>query len=589
MARDVGKDALLHLLEQAQVVSREKLDVAKRMSEESGQPIRDTIVKMGYVNEEDILSVLADQMGWETIKIKEQRLSKEVLDIIPKDIAAKYKVLPVNLNEQTNVLTIAMADPFDVQAQDDLRYILGGDYELHFVMARQDDLENSIDKFYTGTDAQVEVMLKNFMESEELQTFNQENDPLPQDDDDIDIEGFAKSITETDDIEDEKAPIVRLVNLIIKEGIRMRASDIHFEPFEKVYKVRFRIDGVCQEIESPPKRLQGAIVSRLKIMSGMDLAEKMIPQDGRIRMRVDGRDIDFRVSSLPALYGPSIVLRILDKENVLLGLEDVGFLPDNIQIFQKLIRKPNGIILITGPTGSGKTTTLYSALSTINNVDTKIITIENPVEYQIDGINQIQVHEEVGLTFSAGLRSILRQSPNVILVGEIRDMETAEIAVRAALTGHLVFSTLHTNDAPSATTRLIEMGVKPFLVASSIQAIIAQRLSRLICRECKEPYFPDPHTLEDFGIDPKEYEGVSLYRGRGCDTCNFSGYKGRTAIHEILVMSDKIKEAVLRTESADTIRDIGKSEGMRTLKDDGWKKILRGDTTMVEILRLAAV
>ena len=326
----------------------------------------------------------------------------------------------------------------------------------------------------------------------------------------------------------------------------------------------------------------------MKIMSGMDLAEKFIPQDGRIRLKVGGRDIDFRVNSLPSLYGESIVLRILDKDNVMLGLEEIGFLPDTVDIFERLIRKPNGIILITGPTGSGKTTTLYSALSTINNVDTKIITIENPVEYQLEGINQIQVHDEIGLTFAAGLRAMLRQAPNVILVGEIRDLETAEIAIRAALTGHLVFSTLHTNDAPSATTRLIEMGIKPFLVASSIQAILAQRLARVICKDCKEEYYPDAHTLEDFGVDPKQYEGVPLYRGRGCETCNYTGYKGRSAIFETMLMSDKIKELVANSESADKIRELARIEGMRTLKEDGWQKVLRGDTTIVEILRLAA-
>ena len=582
MSADKNRDVLLNLLEEANKVTSDELDIARKMSEESGQPVRDTIVKMGYVDESDILDVLAENLGMESVKLSDFRLEKGILDLIPKETAANYIVLPVNLEE--GKLTIAIADPFNVQAMDDLRYILGDEYNLHFVIARQDELESAIDKFYTGDDKKVEEMLEQFIHSEELQTFNR-----PEiEDEKVDIAGFAASIENTDEFEDDQAPIVKLVNLIIEEAIRLRASDIHFEPFEKSYKVRYRIDGVCHEYEAPPKRLEKAISSRLKIMSGMDLAEKFIPQDGRIRLRVGGRDIDFRVNSLPSLYGESIVLRILDKDNVMLGLEEIGFLPDTVEIFEKLIRKPNGIILITGPTGSGKTTTLYSALSTINNVDTKIITIENPVEYQLEGINQIQVHDEIGLTFAAGLRAMLRQAPNVILVGEIRDLETAEIAIRAALTGHLVFSTLHTNDAPGATTRLIEMGIKPFLVASSIQAVLAQRLARVICKECKEQYYPDAHTLEDFGVDPKQYEGVPLYRGRGCEVCNFTGYKGRSAIFETMIMSDKIKDLVVNSESADRIREVARLEGMRTLKEDGWQKVLRGDTTIVEVLRLAA-
>jgi type II secretory ATPase GspE/PulE/Tfp pilus assembly ATPase PilB-like protein len=321
-------------------------------------------------------------------------------------------------------------------------------------------------------------------------------------------------------------------------------------------------------------------------MSGMDLAEKRVPQDGRIQVRMQGRDIDFRVSALPGLFGESIVLRLLDKEGTMLGLEEVGFMPDNIRTFQKLIRRPNGIILITGPTGSGKTTTLYAALNTINNIDTKIITIENPVEYQIDGVNQVNVNEAVGLTFASGLRSMLRQSPDVILVGEIRDTETAEIAIRSALTGHLVFSTLHTNDAPSAATRLIEMGIKPFLVASAVQAVMAQRLVRLICRDCKEPYQPDPNVIREFGLNPDEYAGVTFHRGRGCDACNYTGYRLRNAIHEIMVMSENIKRLVLQKAPSEKIREQARVEGMRTLREDGWQKVLRGDTTIVEVARI---
>lgn len=581
--RQQQPDQLISLLEQAGKLDEQKIQQAMVRSSEMGAPLPKTLVQMGYVQEDDILSVLGENLGMETVRLADYRIDPQVLLMLPKDITSKYKVMPIAFDG--NTLTVALADPFDVQSIDTLRfYIQDKGYQLKTVIAREDEVEAAIARFYTSADAEVEKILQDLTDSMHAEALEKEID---EQEGVASLNEFMESIGD-EEVGENEAPIVRLVNLVFQEALRSRASDIHFEPYEKTFKIRFRIDGVLHEVQSPPKRLQPSILSRVKIMSGMDLAEKRIPQDGRIQIRMQGKDIDFRVSALPGLFGESIVLRLLDKSGVLLGLEQIGFLPENIEIFKKLIRKPNGIILITGPTGSGKTTTLYSALNTINNVDTKIITIENPVEYQIEGINQVQIQEDIGLTFAAGLRSILRQSPNVILVGEIRDAETAEIAIRSALTGHLVFSTLHTNDAPGATTRLIEMGVKPFLVSSAIQAVMAQRLVRVICKDCKEAYIPDPVILEDFVPDVAEFAHVKFYRGRGCESCNYTGYRGRTAMHEIMIMTEEVRELVLRKSSAEQIRVLAREQGMRTLREDGFLKAQRGDTTLLEVARITA-
>jgi len=576
-------DQLVTLLEQAGKIDEEKIQKAIIKSTELGAPLPKTLVQMGYVQEEDILDVLGENLGMKTVRLGDYKIDKPVLALLPKEITSKYKVVPIQL--EGNQVTVAVGDPFDVQSIDTIRFFLEDKgYQVETVIAREDEVEAAITKFYTSADAEVEKILQDLTDSMHAEAMERE---IEEGDEMANLGELMESIAD-EDLGDDDAPIVRLVNLIFHEALRSRASDIHFEPYEKVFKIRFRIDGVLHEVQSPPKKLQQSILSRVKIMSGMDLAEKRVPQDGRIQIRLQGKDIDFRVSALPGLFGESIVLRLLDKSGVLLGLEQIGFLQENIDIFKRMIRKPNGIILITGPTGSGKTTTLYSALNTINNVDTKIITIENPVEYQLEGINQVQIQEDIGLTFSVGLRSILRQAPNVILVGEIRDAETAEIAIRSALTGHLVFSTLHTNDAPGATTRLIEMGVKPFLVSSAIQAVMAQRLVRVICKDCKEAYTPDPVILEDFLPDPSEFAHVKFYRGRGCETCNYTGYRGRTAIHEIMIMTEGLREMVLQKESSENIRVLARKEGMRTLREDGFLKAQRGDTTLLEVARITA-
>ncbi|MBE7560883.1 type II/IV secretion system protein [bacterium] len=384
----------------------------------------------------------------------------------------------------------------------------------------------------------------------------------------------------------DEGRIKQLVDLILRNAYKERASDIHFECYEKEFRVRFRIDGILHDRESPGPSLRAPVLTRLKLMAGMDLAEKRIPQDGRIALRIEGKTLDFRVSALPSIHGESIVLRLLETASVMRGLEEIGFLPENVRTFNELIRKPNGIILLTGPTGSGKTTTLYSAISLLNTVDTKIITVENPVEYQIEGVNQMQVNDEIGLTFAQGLRTILRQAPDVILVGEIRDKETAEIAVTAALTGHLVFSTLHTNDAPGATTRLIEMGVAPYMVCSSLQAVIAQRLVRRVCKECREFYPATPVEITEFGKDPDLFRDVMLVRGRGCDYCSHTGYRGRTAIHEIMIMTDEIRDMVMARRPSEVIKVLAREQGMRTLREDGWEKVRLGITTSTEVLRI---
>jgi type IV-A pilus assembly ATPase PilB len=561
----------VRILEEAQLVTPDVINKAMVLAEEAGQSLRDTLIETGQVTEEDILQATADKMGMDIIDLDELKLDPSVKELITERVAKHYKVFPIR-KEADDTLVVAISDPFDVQLADDLKIMLGSN--LKMVIAKEEQIERAIKKYYEGH--QVEELIQQFNEEQQQQTIEEFNY------DEV-LKGTAQG---TGELSAEDGAIVNFVNTMFRQAIHDRASDIHVEPFARTLKIRFRIDGVLHEMTPPPKRAQNAILSRLKLMSGMDLAEKRIPQDGRIKLNLDNKNLDVRVNALPALYGESIVMRILDQSTVLLGLEDVGFSPYHIELFEQQIKKPNGILLMTGPTGSGKTTTLYAALSAINTVDKKLITVENPVEYQITGINQVQVNADIGLTFSVGLRSMLRQSPDVILVGEIRDTETAEIAVRAALTGHLVFSTLHTNDAPSATVRLIDMGIKPFLVASSVQAIVAQRLVRRICNACKEPFTPDKETLDLLGVPPNERDGVQLMRGRGCDKCSFSGYKGRTAIHEMMIMNDIIRAMVMDREAASVIKKRAREYGMRTLREDGFEKVLMGQTTVDEIMRI---
>lgn len=591
-----GDPSIDDFLEAAGFISEEK---SESTEEEAAQPYRgqDSYFPEGFTADDtaQIQRSLADRLGIPYIDVSAIRPNEELLKSIPKRIIIKYKIFPVEITDTS--LRVAFSDPYNVNAVADVQLILDErGLVLEQCLGDEEEIAQAIDRWYTAERHEIMSMIDNLTETLAV---SQAQDKKKKTKDvgtpveglsggeEDDIRSLAQSL-ENVDLDVNQAPLVRLVNLIFQKALKMRASDIHFEPYADEFRIRFRVDGVLQDIESPPQKLQPAMISRVKILAGIDLAEKRIPLDGRIQMKIENKEIDFRVSTLPAIWGESVVLRILDKTGLLLGLEEVGFMPDNVALFKKLIKRPNGIILMTGPTGSGKTTTLYAALKTINTVDTKIITVENPVEYMIEGINQVQVNEGIGLSFSMVLRTMLRQAPNVILVGEMRDLETAETGIRAALTGHLVFSTLHTNDAPGATTRLIEMGIKPYLASSALQAVIAQRLVRRICPDCKEPYYPPAAHIEEFGLNPEDYRGQPFYQGVGCHSCNYSGYRGRTAIHEIMVLTDDLRAMVLKSSASDKIRRKAREEGMRTLREDGWQKILRGDTTMEEIMRVTA-
>ena len=559
-------DYILEILESMGLITREQAVAARNIAQEEDEAVMEILAREGAVSKTDMLKALAAQFGMETITLQGLDISREVLDMVPGDVAQRYKVVPVFKNE--NVLTVALGDPLDVDTLDGLRYVLKCNVEG--VVAPPEEIEKAIANYYGRATGAVESMLTEITEGTLA---------LPDE--------VQQQLVADADVSESDAPIIKLVSLIIMEAFRSRASDIHLEPMPKKFRVRYRIDGVLHEVDSPPKRLQSAIISRVKIMANMSIAEKRVPQDGRIQINVMGRDLDLRVSSIPTNHGESIVMRILDKAGIALGLPQLGFFADDQQIFERLIGLSDGILLVTGPTGSGKTTTLYACLNTINKPDRKIITVEDPVEYQLSGINQVQVRTDIGMTFSAALRAILRQAPNIIMIGEIRDLETAEIAVNASLTGHLVFSTLHTNDAPSAVTRLIDIGVKPFLVASSTRAIMAQRLVRRICDKCKEPYQPLETELRLLGPAAKQLEAAQLFHGKGCADCSFTGYRGRLGIYEIFQIDDQVRHLIFEQVSSTELRTKARELGMRTLREDGLRKAVAGLTTIAEVLRVS--
>ena len=558
---------VVELLRDLGLITHEDLLKAKDMTKLGGMGLLDALIKMGKVTQMDVSKALASQFGMDTINLAEYRVPDEVLALVPRHIARRYKIVPVYRHD--NTLTVAISDPMDVDTIDSLRYILRVNVEP--VVASKPDIEASLARYYGSADDTVENMLQEITEGEI----------------DLGISAKAAEFKIDEGAETEAdAPIIKLVGLIINEAYRSRASDIHIEPMEKRLRVRYRIDGVLHEVENPPKKLQPTIISRLKIMSNMSIAEKRVPQDGRIEIPVMGRVLDLRVSCLPTNHGESIVMRILDKSSLLLGLSDLGFFTDQEEVMNRIIGSPDGVFLITGPTGSGKTTTLYACLNTINKPDRKIITVEDPVEYQLAGINQVQVNAEINLTFAAALRSILRQAPNIIMIGEIRDLETANIAVQSSLTGHLVFSTLHTNDAPSAVTRLIDIGVKPFLVASAVRAIMAQRLVRTVCPRCKEPYTPSKYEMDMLKLDPEEMKKATIYKGRGCSDCAKTGYRGRKGIFEIFVMDEEMRRMVYEKVPSNVLRNRAREIGMRTLREDGVRKIMAGITTPEEVISI---
>jgi general secretion pathway protein E/type IV pilus assembly protein PilB len=542
-------------------VNAEQVATARHEADASGVGAVDLLLANKLIRPADVTQAKAAQFGAEVVQLSGMKIPDDVISIIPRHVAKKYRVIPVFKTE--GKVAVAIADPSDLNTIDSLTHLLNAEIELR--VASEPDIESALNKYYGGT--------TNTVMDNAIQELTQSDVGAPGalDDDGADIE--------TD------APLIRLVNQIIVDAFKLRASDIHLEPLSKRFRLRYRIDGVMQEMKSPPKRLQAAMIARLKIQSNMVISEHRIPQDGRIQSKVGNKLIDLRVSCLPTNHGESIVMRILDKEGLKLGLPELGFFTDDQQTFERIIGLPDGILLVTGPTGSGKTTTLYSCLHFINRPDRKIITVEDPVEYVLAGINQVQVSEIVGLTFAAALRAILRQAPNVVMIGEIRDMETASIAINASLTGHLVFSTLHTNDAPSAVTRLVDIGVKPFLVASSTRCLMAQRLVRKICKRCAEPYQPNDAEMHALNLTPDNLKGASLQKGRGCNDCSDTGHRGRFGIFEIFVIDDEARKLIYDKAPSSVLRARAREMGMRTLREDGIRKVLAGLTTPEEVIR----
>ena len=533
---------------------------------EKGKSLESFLVQKGVMEEEDLLKALAAKLRVPYLKeLEAEGVDPSLVSKVPIAFSKKHKVVPLKV--QDSVLTVATLDPLNYEPVDDLRVILGC-REVRMVLSSEREVLRVINRFYEQRADTAEEM---------IQSMDTENS-----------DRLLHELQETEDLLDvsDEAPVIKLVNLILFQAVKERASDIHIEPFQKELKVRYRIDGILYHRFTPPKRYQSAIISRLKVMAKLDIAEKRLPQDGRIPIKIADKDVDIRVSIIPTTFGERVVLRLLDKSSVHFGLEEIGLYPDQLQSLEDLIHRPNGILLVTGPTGSGKTTTLYAALSQINSPDKNIITIEDPVEYQLWGIGQIQVSPKIGLTFAHGLRSVLRHDPDVILVGEIRDVETAEIAIQSALTGHLVFSTLHTNDAASAVTRLVDMGIEPFLVASVIRAIVAQRLIRVICTECKEGYVPEAEALRDVGLVMPQFESRMLHRGKGCSACSGTGYRGRTGIYEILLVSEAIRQLIMKKADSTTIGRKAVEEGMRSLREDGARKVIAGITTLEEVVRV---
>ncbi len=549
-----------------EVVSLAQLDDARKEIERHGGKLGNTLAKLGYVSEQQLVSFLSKQYGVPAVSLEDIAVPEEVIKMVPKEVAQRHGIIPVE--KQGSSLIVAVSDPSNIYAMDDIKFLTG--YNVEMVVAAESSIREALEDYYHEEEQVLEDIFEGMAE---------EDVSILQEDQGIDIEELEK--------ESKDSAVVRLVNLVLVDAIRRGASDVHIEPYEKEFRIRLRIDGVLHETMKPPLRLRNAIVSRLKIMAELDIAERRLPQDGRIKL-VLGREkeVDFRVSVLPTLFGEKVVLRILDKSNLQLDMTQLGFAEDQLAIFKDAINQPWGMMLVTGPTGSGKTTTLYSALMELNKTSENISTAEDPVEFNMAGINQVAINDAVGLNFAAALRSFLRQDPDIIMVGEIRDFETAEIAVKAALTGHLVLSTLHTNDAPSTINRLLNMGVEPFLVTSSVNLVAAQRLSRKICKDCKAPTEIPVQSLMDMGLTEEEIENFEPMAGEGCKTCNDTGYKGRLALYEIMPMADELRECVLQGYSAMELKREAMRLGMTTLRGSGIQKFIGGQVSMEEILRV---
>jgi len=560
------------MLLKAGLITQDRLQEALEAQKKNGGKLGYNLVKLGYVKEDEITQLLSEQYGVPSINLRHFEIDVSVINLIPSEVVQKYLVLPVNRTGAT--LTIAMADPTNVFAMDDVRFMTG--YTVEPVVASEIAIREAIEKYYGSTHA---VELKKVMD--EMAEAEAEALELLEDEEELDVHQLEAAT--------EEAPVVRLVNIILTDAIKKTASDIHIEPYEKDFRVRLRIDGVLYEIMHPPLKLKDAITSRLKIMAKLDISEKRLPQDGRIKikMKLQGKtkEMDYRVSVLPTLFGEKIVLRLLDKDNLVLDMTRLGFESESLLKFERSILKPYGMVLVTGPTGSGKTNTLYSSIARVNTPETNILTAEDPVEFNLHGINQVQMKEQIGLNFATALRSFLRQDPNIILVGEIRDFETAEIAVKAALTGHLVLSTLHTNDAPSTINRLMNMGIEPFLVATSVNLICAQRLVRRICKECKDEIHMPTQALVDVGFSIEESPRLKLYKGHGCANCNNTGYRGRLGLFEVMEITDEVRELILSGASAMELKRKAIDEGMLSLRASGLQKLRDGQTTVEEVVR----
>lgn len=551
-AKSLGKE-----LVRLGLITNEQLNEVLR--DIDGKTLMRAIADKGYASEKRIAETLAKALGYEFVELSNMEIEPTLLALVPEEFMRKYLVVPFDLKEKT--LKVAIADPSNVIAIDDLKIITG--YEIEPYVATETEVLNLIDQY-----ARLETDIK---ELTDLGVATEDED--------------SQKVVE--EVESEDAPIVKLVNAILSEGVRARASDIIIEPMEDEVRVRYRIDGVYHEIMKTAKSTQLGVITRIKILASLDIAEKRVPQDGRISLVVDGKQVDFRVATFPTIHGEAAVLRILEKGSIMIELESLGFMPEQLEAFKKAIRKPWGAVIVTGPTGSGKTTTLYSALNTINDVERNIITVEDPVEYRLEGINQVQVNPTAGLTFASALRSILRNDPDIVMIGEIRDAETALIAIESALTGHLVLSTLHTNNAAGVYTRLIEMGIEPFLISSAIDCVVAQRLARKLCNYCKEPYKPESDFLKSVGFSDDDIAKIDvLYRPRGCDYCSKTGYKGRTGLFEVLVTSPAIRELVLEKATTDEITEQAIKEGMKTMLECGLHKAMNGETSVEEVLRV---
>ena len=552
------------------VLTREKVHECLKIQKQRHGTIQigQIFLELGLIDENQLQIALAAQRGMEYVKLSEIEIPLDVVEKVPAQMAKTYHIVPIKYDKDLNELTIALDNPDNFRATDDLSTLMG--FKVNAKVTDSKAVENALNKYYETQEENINELISEIQGDTFLAEFDGRNQSIDLDE--------LKELSESN-------PVKKLLNLVLLQAIRDKASDIHFEPFENEYKMRYRIDGVLYEMVPPPKYIAAALSSRIKVMADLDIAERRLPQDGRISLTVQGKPVDLRVSVLPTMFGESVVLRVLDRTQVSFDLEKLGLRKKDCELVRQLIHKPNGIIIVTGPTGCGKTTTLYSAMNELNNVETKLITTEDPVEYDIDGLIQVQMKPDIGLTFARCLRSILRQDPDVILVGEIRDLETAEIAAQASLTGHVVFTTLHTNDAPSSIARLLDLGVEPFLVTATLEGIVAQRLVRKICEKCKTPFEPSEGQLSELGLTPEDIRGKNFYYGRGCGKCNNTGYRGRTGIFEIMTFNDEIRDLIMNQASTNVLRAAGQKTGMRLLRDNGLVAIYDGITTIDEIVK----